>query len=90
MLDPETFADILVADGAPPRTDLAIDVGGRKATASIATKGFRKALATLREHGADGCVLLLQGALTAENVIDEAGLVAQVKVKPGVLEPAAA
>ena len=90
LLDPAPFASVAVADGAPSRTDLAIAVGGRKVTANIATKGLRKALATVAEHGADGCVLLLQGVLSGGDVVDEAGFTAQPKVKPAVQEPIAA
>ena len=90
LLDPAPFAAVTVPDGAPSRTDLAIAVGGRKVMANIATKGLRKALATVAEHGADGSVLLLQGVLSAGDVVDEAGLTAQPKVKPTVQEPVAA
>ena len=52
LLDTAPFASVTVPDGAPARTDLAIAVAGRKVTANIATKGLRKALATVAEHGA--------------------------------------
>ena len=86
ILEPGAFGSISIADGSPARTELIVDVGGRRVTADVATKAIRKAAATLREHGADGCVLMLQGVLTAENEIAEAGLVAQPKVKPTVQE----
>ena len=90
LLDPEPFTSLQLADGAPSRTDLTIEVGGRKVTANVATKALRKSVATVAEHGAEGSVLLLQGVLTAGDVVDETGLTAQPKVKPTVQEPVAA
>jgi hypothetical protein len=59
---------------------LAIDVGGRKLTASVAGKSVRKVLTTLRENGAGNVVLILQGKLIGHDRIEEAGLVAQLKL----------
>jgi hypothetical protein len=78
VLDAAPFRNI--PDSAPPRIELAIAVDGRTVTADIATKSVRKASKTLAEHGADGVVLLIQGVLTARDRVEEAGLVAQVKV----------
>jgi hypothetical protein len=54
---------------------------GRAVSADIATKSLRKAQTTARELGADGVALILQGSLAANDVLVEAGLVAQPRVK---------
>jgi predicted O-methyltransferase YrrM len=45
------------------RVALEIAVGGRTFTADIAAKSARKCRATIAEHGAEKCVLLIQGRL---------------------------
>jgi hypothetical protein len=68
-------------DNAPPRTTLVVDVGGRTITADLATKSVRKAVKTLQEHGAENVALILQGELNAQDQVESAGVVAQVKAK---------
>ena len=75
-----------VPDNAPARTDIAVTVGGRTVSADLATKSVRKAVKTLTEHGPDAVVLIIQGVLTSDNRIEEAGITAQVKV-PAEPEP---
>jgi hypothetical protein len=80
VLDAAPFVKLGVPpDDAPPRTNLVVDVSGRTVTADIATKSIRKAVKTLLEHGEQNVALVLQGALTADNRVEEAGVVAQVK-----------
>jgi hypothetical protein len=62
VLDSAEIAALRVPDGLP-RTTLRIKVGGRDVSADIATKSLRKAIATIREAGVDGCVALIQGKL---------------------------
>jgi hypothetical protein len=69
-------------DGAPPRTTVTVSVGGRTLVADLATKSVRKAVKALLEHGAQNATLILQGSLAADNSIEEAGIVAQVKAQP--------
>jgi hypothetical protein len=69
-------------DNVPPRTIVAVNVGGRTVTADIATKSIRKAVKQLLEHREQNVTLILQGALATNNSIEEAGLVAQVKAQP--------
>jgi hypothetical protein len=69
-------------DNAPPRTTVSVNVGGRAVTADIATKSIRKAVKQLLEHGAQNVTLILQGALAANDSVEEAGVVAQVKAQP--------
>ena len=68
-------------DNAPARTDLTIAIDGRTVTADLATRSVRKAVKTLTDNGSDNVVLILQGVLTPSNRIEEAGIVAQVKVQ---------
>jgi hypothetical protein len=80
VLDAAPFVTLgAIPDGVPARTDMTIAVGGRTVTADLATKSVRKAVKTLVDHGADNVVLILQGVLSSDNRIEEAGLVAQVK-----------
>jgi hypothetical protein len=51
----------------------------RKLTADIATKSLRKAQTAIREAGADGVALVLQGCLLEGDIVAEAGLSAQPK-----------
>jgi hypothetical protein len=69
-------------DSAPPRTTITVNVSGRTVTADIATKSVRKAVKQLLEHGAQNVTLILQGALAANDCMEEAGLVAQAKAQP--------
>jgi hypothetical protein len=62
-----------------PRLTLRIRLPDRTLTAEIAAKSLRKAQTAIRDVGADNIVLLLQGSLTAGDVIAEAGLSAQPK-----------
>lgn len=80
-LDAAPFAALRIADTAPPRTELVVKIDGRMISVDLATKSVRKAVKTLTESGADNVVLLVQGVLTADNRIDEAGLVANVKAQ---------
>jgi hypothetical protein len=56
-----------------------IKVAGRDICADIATKSLRKAIAAIRQTGADGCAALIQGRLGPSDVVEECGLTAQVK-----------
>jgi hypothetical protein len=60
---------------------LRVRLPDRKRTGDIAAKSFRKAQAAIREAGADNVALILQGCLAEGDVIAEAGLRAQPKVK---------
>lgn len=78
VLDAAEIAALSVPDGQP-RTTLRIKVGGRNVSADIATKSLRKVIATIHETGVDGCVALIQGKLAPGDVVEECGLVAQIK-----------
>jgi hypothetical protein len=81
VIDPAPFIALgWIADGAASRTAITVDAGGRRIAADIATKAVRKAVAAIAEHGAEGVALLLQGNLLADDVLADAGLMAQVKV----------
>jgi hypothetical protein len=57
-----------------------VAVGDRTLSVDLATKSVRKAVRTMLEHGEQNVALVLQGALAADDRVEEAGLVAQVKV----------
>jgi hypothetical protein len=63
------------------RTPIVVTVAGRTLKADFPPRAVRRALATIREHGADDTVVLVQGKLGQGDSIEEAGLVAQAKVK---------
>ncbi len=85
MLDAAPFAALhAVPDNAPSRTDITITVGDRTVSADLATRSVRKVVKALADHGTDNVVLILQGILTSNNRIEEAGITAQVK---GPAEP---
>jgi hypothetical protein len=84
MLDAAPFTALrAVPDNAPSRTDITITVGDRTVSADLATKSVRKAVKTLIEHGPDNVVLILQGVLTSNDRLEEAGITAQVKAPAG-------
>jgi predicted O-methyltransferase YrrM len=62
-----------------------VQVAGRAITADLNAKSVRKAIATIRESGADNVACILQGKLEANDVLAEAGLA--VKVKPADATP---
>jgi hypothetical protein len=81
LIDAAPIAALRLSDNAPSRIDITVMVGGRAVTASIASKSLRKCTKVLADHGADNVAVILQGVLTAGDILDEAGLVAQVKVQ---------
>src|SRR3954463_8880162 len=95
VLEPAQLAELEVRDGVP-RVELRIEVApdgtigqGRTVTTDIAAKSARKALATIREHGPDGVMAILQGKLGGGDVLLEAGLVVQPKVPKPAQQAAA-
>jgi hypothetical protein len=79
VLEPAQLTELVVRDGVP-RVELRIEVDGRTVSTDVAAKSVRKALAAIREHGADGVMAILQGKLGQGDVLLEAGLVVQPKV----------
>jgi len=80
VLNAAGILDQPVPEGKP-RVTLRILTADRTVTADIAAKSLRKAQATIKEHGVEGTVCILQGKLVAGDAIAEAGLSAQPKVK---------
>jgi len=78
VLDPAQVLAVPAGDGVP-RAVLRIALPDRQVTADIATKSLRRAQAAIREAGADGLAVILQGALAAGDKIVDAGLSAQPK-----------
>jgi hypothetical protein len=84
VMDAAPFVQVGVPpDTAPSRTTVVVSVAGRTVTAEISTKSIRRAVKALQEHGPNNITLTLQGALAANNHLDEAGLVAKIKTQKG-------
>ena len=74
----------LLAVPAPegkPRVTLRIKLPDRVLNVDVAAKSVRKVQAAIRELGAENVACLLQGNLVANDVVTEAGLTAQPKIK---------
>jgi hypothetical protein len=79
VLDPAEIESLTLVEGLP-RVQLNIRVAdGRTVTADVAAKAVRKARAVIAEHSADTVAAFLQGKLGRDDVLLEAGLVAQPK-----------
>jgi hypothetical protein len=87
VLDPAEVAEIIARDGQP-RVAIAIRLPDRRVTADLNAKSVRRALATITEHGPDGVSVVVQGKLVGD-IITEAGIMAQPKVKPAAAAEAA-
>jgi hypothetical protein len=77
-------ADELLTQAAPdgmPRIVLKIKLPDRVLSADIVSKSLRRVQATIRELGNENVACLLQGNLIANDVISDAGLSAQPRVK---------
>jgi hypothetical protein len=78
VLDPASLLGLKVPNGRP-RLVLGIRLAdARTLTADLSAKSVRRAIATVREHGADAVATIVQGRLTGDT-ITEAGLSAQPK-----------
>lgn len=81
VLNPAELADLVVPDGQP-RFLLTIRLPAGVVTADLATKSVRRAIAMVREHGAENMAAIVQGRLSGSQIA-EAGLSVQPKaVKP--------
>ena len=77
MVDGAVLADYGVPEGARQR--MVIAAGGRTLTAELNPKSLRKVIATIREHGASAVAVVLQGSLGPGDVLEQAGISAQLK-----------
>jgi hypothetical protein len=78
VIDVAPFTQLGVPpDNAPPRTSLMVAIGDRTLSVDLATKSVRRAVRTMLEHGEQNVALVLQGALAADDLVEEAGLVAR-------------
>ena|SRR5690348_8177126 len=81
VLSPAEVLTLSAPDGQP-RCIVRVNVSGRTLTADLNAKSVRKAIATIKEAGAENVACILQGKLEANDVLAEAGLAVQLKVKP--------
>ena len=87
VLDPAEVAQIVAPDGQP-RVAIAIRLPDRRVSADLNAKSVRRALAVIVEHGPDGVSVVVQGKLVGDT-IEEAGIMAQPKVRPQATAEAA-
>ena len=80
VLRPEELLTIPAPVGTP-RIVLKIKLPDRTISADIASKSLRRAQTTIRDLGNENVACLLQGNLIANDVISDAGLSVQPKVK---------
>jgi hypothetical protein len=80
VLNPTEVLSLSAPDGKP-RCIVHITAAGRTIVADLNSKSVRKAIAAIKENGAEGCAVILQGKLAADNTLAEAGLTVQVKTK---------
>ncbi|HEY2595333.1 MAG TPA: hypothetical protein VGK33_15685 [Chloroflexota bacterium] len=87
MLDPVEVAQLVAPDGKP-RVAIDIRLPDRRVSVDLNAKSVRKAVAAIGEHGPDGVSVIVQGKLVGDS-IDDAGIVAQPKVRPQAAAEAA-
>jgi hypothetical protein len=78
VLDAAAVATLPVPEGQP-RTKLTISCEGRNYTADVAAKSLRKVKATIVANGVENVVVIVQGKLKNDGIVD-CGIVAQLKV----------
>jgi hypothetical protein len=77
MVDGAVLAGYTVPEGARPR--IVIAARGRTVTAELNPKSLRKAIPTIREHGASAVAVVLQGSLGPGDVLEQARISVQLK-----------
>jgi hypothetical protein len=88
VLDPTEVAQIVAPDGKP-RVVIDIRLPDRRVSADLNAKSVRRAIAAIGEHGFDGVAVIIQGKLVGD-IITEAGMFSQPKVRPQAAAEAAA
>jgi hypothetical protein len=78
VVDPAALAGFAVPDGGG-RVGFRVQAGGRRLGGELNPKTVRKVIATIAEHGAEAVAVVVQGKLGDGDVIEEAGITAQVK-----------
>ena len=80
VVDPAALVGFVPADGG--RVPIVINVDGRTVKGELNPKSVKKAIAAVAEHGVDKVAVVLQGKLGQGDVLEEAGISAQVKGAP--------
>jgi hypothetical protein len=78
VLEPGQLAGVTLAEGSRPQP-FVVAVGERRLTGQLNPKTLRKVMATIREHGPEKVVAILQGKLEPGDVVAEAGIAAQLR-----------
>jgi len=81
VLSPAEMLSLSAPDGKP-RCIVRVNVAGQRTlTVDLNAKSVRKAISAIKEHGVEGCAVVLQGKLNADNTLLDAGLSVQPKTK---------
>jgi methylmalonyl-CoA mutase cobalamin-binding subunit len=78
VVDGSVLADYVVPEGGR-RPRVLIAAGGRTVSAELNPNSLKKAIATIREHGPEAVAVVLQGNLGPGDVLEAAGIAAQLK-----------
>jgi hypothetical protein len=76
VLDPATLASIIIPDGAA-KLLIEVEVDGRVVLADLNAKSLRRAVKTITTEGPEKVGVIVQGRLSADNVLLDAGIQAQ-------------
>jgi hypothetical protein len=79
VVEAADIATVPVPDGQP-RVMLRVAAGGCVVMADVSAKSVRRAIAAVREHGADNVVALVQGKLAGGDALAEAGLAVRRRI----------
>jgi hypothetical protein len=89
LVVPLDAADVAAMPVPEGRATFAVTYIGGMLEASVNAKSLRKVQSTIRDHGAEGVFVMLQGKLGRGGEILECGLVAQVKAAAPAAKPEA-
>jgi hypothetical protein len=83
VLDPVEVFNVLQQVNTPDaRVPFTINVEGRQLRTTLADKSVRKCFATPHQHGPQAVAVIIPGKLGRSDEVMEAGLVAQLRVRP--------
>jgi hypothetical protein len=85
VLDPADVLKLQVPDGAP-RTEVFVKAPQRAFPADLAASSVHRTIAAVREHGPDGCVVMIRGRYDGGDRLMDCDIFAQPKAQKA--EPA--
>jgi hypothetical protein len=78
VLDPAEVLALMVADGAV-RVEVHVKMPRRSLPADLAAPSVRRAIATVREHGLDRCLVTIRGRYDGGDQLTDCSISAQAK-----------